>query len=56
MAQAPLSAKEGIPGYKDGKFQLDSYIMTEEQEYIKYPNPIYDNHAYRTGKAMKIKE
>lgn len=55
MAQAPLSAKEGIPGYKDGKFQLDSYVKTEEQEYIKYPNPMYDNHAYRTDKKFKRK-
>ena len=56
MKNAPEYVKNGVPGYANGKFAIDNVVSPEEQEYTKYPNPVFSMTTFIATEGMNIKK
>lgn len=56
MKNAPEYAKKGVPGYINGKFTIDNIVSAEEQEYTKYPNPVFAMTTFIATEGMNVKK
>ena len=56
MENAPEKVKEIVPGYKNGKFLMDTSPYsdpTRPEEFTTYPNPVFSND---TSLSIKKKD
>lgn len=49
LSKAPKEMLETVPGYSNGRFLLDRYQMAENQEFVKYTNPMYVNDSFEVS-------
>lgn len=56
MKNAPEYVKKGVPGYVNGKFTIDNVVSAEEQEYTRYPNPVFSMTTFVATEGMNVKK
>ena len=56
MKNAPEYVKKGVPGYVNSKFTIDNVVSAEEQEYTRYPNPVFSMTTFVATEGMNIKK